>query len=92
MKFNWFNLLALIPYVVQGIQVLHAEAPGATKKQLALDALGLATAAAGAVLPADQVAQANVVSSSVSAIIDSIVAFNHATNQPGFGTNSVPTK
>jgi hypothetical protein len=89
MKFNWFNLLSLIPYIVQGIQVLHAEAPGTTKKQLALDALGLATAGAAAVLPAEQAAQANAVSSAVGSVIDSLVAFNHATNAPGFGTNSV---
>ena len=46
MKFNWMNLIGAIPYVVMGIQQMHAEVPGATKKQLALQALGLATATA----------------------------------------------
>lgn len=88
MKFNWFNLLTAVPYIMVGIQQIHTDAKGATKKQLALEALGLATAASQAVLPPEQAQQAAAVSSAVSNIIDNMVAAFHATNVAGFGNTS----
>jgi len=92
MAFDWnilFKSLNALPYIVAGIQQIHAEAPGASKKQLALDSLGLATAAAGAILPAEQGAQAQAVGTAVGNIIDNLVAAFHATNVPGFGNSSL---
>jgi hypothetical protein len=92
MKFNWGALLSklvYIPYIVAGIQALHAEAPGATKKQLALDSLGLATQVAGAVDPGDA-AMIQASSNLASAAIDQTVALFHQQNVPGFGTNAAP--
>ena len=46
------GLLPLIGPVVAGIQQIHGDAvAGATKKQMALEALGLAKGAAGAAVP-----------------------------------------
>ena len=45
--------LPLLPGIISGIEYISKEAgtPGATKKQMALDALGLATGVAGVALP-----------------------------------------
>lgn len=56
---NWgifsrtLSFIPLLGPIVNGIEQIHKEAgtPGATKKQLALDSLALATGAAGAALP-----------------------------------------
>jgi hypothetical protein len=57
---NWITLLLralqLAPVIVAGIEHIHGEAPGATKKQLAMDALQLAYGGASALLPGDQAA------------------------------------
>lgn len=90
MKFNWVQLLTVIPYVVMGIQQIHTDAKGATKKQLALESLGLATATASSVLPEEQAVEAQAVSGAVGNIIDEMVTTFHATNAPGFGVNSLP--
>ena len=89
MKFNWMNLLGAIPYVVMGIQHMHAEAPGATKKQLAMQALGLATATAetAATDPATQQA-VDTLGKSAGAVIDATVSMFHSQNAPGFGNAS----
>ena len=83
----WVNLVSLIPALVLGIQQIHAGAAGATKKQIALESLGLATAAADQVLTGNQKAIAD----AASGLIDQFVSLFHATNAPGFGTNSAPT-
>ena len=88
MKFNWLSLVQLVPAVVMGIQQIHADAAGAGKKQIALESLGLATAAADAVLAPEQKAIAD----SVSNLIDNFVSMFHATNAPGFGKNALPSK
>lgn len=89
---NWLAYLlksvSAVPYVVAGIQQIHAEASGATKKQLAMDSLGLATAVSQVILPPDQAAQSQAVSTAVSSIIDNLVTAFHATSAPGFGNNS----
>ena len=75
----------MLPYVIAGIQQIHSDAKGADKKTIALESLGLATATAGVVLPADQAAQAQAVSTAFGSIIDSLVTAFHATGAPGFG-------
>ena len=46
------KLLGLIPYLVSGIEQIHGDAKsGAQKKQLALEALGLASGGATGLLP-----------------------------------------
>jgi len=48
------KLLSLIPYVVSGIEQIHGDAKsGKEKKQLAMEALGLAAAGATAIAPAN---------------------------------------
>lgn len=86
MQFNWLNLVQLIPITIMGIQQIHADAAGATKKRLALEALGLATGEADAVLPSAQKAIAD----SASNLIDNFVTMFHVTNAPGFGTSQAP--
>lgn len=83
-NFNWANLIQMIPLVILGIQTIHQDAAGATKKQIALEALGLATGVANQVLAPDQAAMAN----AASGLIDNFVNLFHATNAPGFGTNA----
>lgn len=84
MKFNWLSLIQLIPAVVMGIQQIHGDAAGATKKQIALESLGLATAAADVVLPPDQKAIADATSN----LIDNFVSMFHAADAPGFGNTT----
>ena len=88
MKFDWLKTLTVLPYIVMGIQQIHADAKGATKKQLALESLGLATAAADAIIPGQQ-PQVDAFSTAISSIIDNLVTAFHSTNAPGFGTNSI---
>lgn len=71
-----------------GIQQIHADAAGATKKQLALESLGLATAEADAVLAPEQKAIADASSN----LIDEFVSLFHATNAPGFGNTSAASQ
>jgi hypothetical protein len=85
MKFNWFSLVNLIPALVMGIQAIHQNSAGATKKQIVLESLGLATAAADAILPPEQKATAD----AVSGLIDHFVSLFHSQNAPGFGKNSL---
>lgn len=94
MKFSWsslFSKLALIPYIVAGIQAIHSEAPGATKKQLAMDSLGLATQVASAVDEGDA-ATIQASSALASSVIDQTVALFHAQNVPGFGNTVQPAQ
>jgi len=91
---NWLQYftksISALPYIIAGIQAIHADAKGADKKTLALESLGLATATAGVLLPPDQAAQAQAVSGAVGSIIDNLVTALHGLNAPGFGTNSKP--
>lgn len=70
--------LTLAPVVVAGIEQLHAEASGSTKKQLAQDSLTLASGIAAAVDSSDT-ATINAVSQSVGTMIDSVVSIMNAT-------------
>lgn len=64
--------LALAPSIVSGIESIKSEAPGATKKQLAVDSLHLATTTALQVDPKDQVL-IDATAAATSAIIEATV-------------------
>jgi|ERR1700732_2825396 hypothetical protein len=79
---NWITLLLralqLVPVVVAGIEHIHGEASGATKKQMAMDALALASNSAGILDPGDQPA-IDAATQLTSNVIDNTVAvFNAA--------------
>lgn len=79
---NWITLLLralqLVPVVVAGIEHIHGEASGATKKQMAMDALALASGSAGILDPGDQAA-IDAATQLTSNVIDNTVAvFNAA--------------
>ena len=87
---GWFaylsRSLSVLPYVVAGIQAIHKDANGATKKQLAMESLGLA----GSILPTQQANESQAIGDVVGSVIDLIVQQAHATNAPGFGNNMAP--
>ena len=69
------GLLPMIGPLVAGIQQIHGDAvAGATKKQMALEALGLAKGAAGVVLPGSQ-PEIDAASGLASSMIDAWVNF-----------------
>lgn len=78
---NWLSLaLALLPGIVHGIQaVVGDKAAGATKKQMALDALAVATGTAGQVLTGDNATYAQAASQIAGLAIDQTVAIAKAT-------------
>ena len=99
---NWLGklmaLLPMIPYIVAGIEKIHGSAiSGASKKDLAMQALGLASNTAETVLPGDAPAVA-AASDLVSGAIDGVVAtFNAAglftkssSSGPGPSSGSAP--
>lgn len=73
---DWLSLLLkalqFAPVVVAGIEKIHGEAPGATKKQMAMDALGVASGTASDVLPQDQPA-IDAATALTSSVIDGVV-------------------
>lgn len=74
---NWLQIVfSLTPYIVGGVEkIVGDNASGATKKQMAMDALGIATAGAEAVDPNDaQITQA--ASNVTGLIIDATVNDN----------------
>lgn len=73
------KLLQLIPLVVQGVETIHTEAKnGTVKKQMAMDALGFATAGAQAFAPDSQQAAVAAASDLASTVIDKTVAVMNA--------------
>jgi hypothetical protein len=85
---NWLHKflaqLPLIPAIVVGIEQIHGSAvAGATKKNLALQALGLATGVADATLPAPFSAAADTASVAASVVIDEVVKLFNKTAWPG---------
>lgn len=84
-----FRLLSLTPVVVAGIESLHSEASGATKKQLAMDALNVAGAVAGAALPGSQQA-VTAMTGAVGGVIDNVVSIFNAAGTFGHGAPKAP--
>jgi len=75
MKFNVSSIvkwISLVPIIIAGVEHLHGDADSGTKKQMAQDALTMATGVFDVADPA-QADTANNVSSSVSTLIDSTV-------------------
>lgn len=78
---NFLSLiLGLLPHIVLGIQsVVGDKASGATKQQMAKDALAVATGAAGAVLTGNNAVFAGAASQIAGLAIDQTVAIAKAT-------------
>jgi hypothetical protein len=91
---NWIAMLMkslqLLPLLIAGIEHIHGEAPGATKKQMALDALQLATAGASVVDPGDQPA-IDAATQLTSNVIDGVVDVFNKTGVFG-ARGSAPAK
>lgn len=78
---NWlakiFSIIPMVPGIVQGIEQIHGDAKsGADKKQLALEALGLAGATVDTVAPGEQPIVAAVTSFASNLIDQSVALFN----------------
>jgi hypothetical protein len=75
MNFGWLTiLLKLAPYIVGGVETIAGEnASGATKKQMATDALNIATQGALAVEPVQDEDLTQAVSSVTGMVINSTV-------------------
>ena len=91
---NWIayflRALTLAPQIVNVVEALVTEAKsGATKKQLAMESLGVGTSIAAAIAPQHQ-ANFAAVSAGVSSAIDSIVAVKNAVG--AFGTSAPVTE
>ncbi len=75
---NWTELLAklfaLVPYVVAGINTVHAEKDSATKTQIAQDTLAIATQAAAANLTGANAQAATAASAAVNSAIVAVQA------------------
>jgi len=84
---NWvtwlMRILQVIPPVVIGIEQIHKGAPGATKKDLAMQSLGLATGAAQAVAP-EHAAVIDATAETVSGLIDGVVSVFNSARVAGF--------
>lgn len=81
---QFLPLVGLIAPIMQGIEKVHGDAvAGATKKQLAMESLGLATAAAEAALPGTLKVEADAASEAASKMID---VFAELFNKTGWGT------
>jgi len=75
------KMLNLIPLIWAGIEHLHADKDHATKKQLALDALGFSASVAASVDP-QQTAAITAAQSLAATTIDGVANFWQATKNP----------
>lgn len=69
--------LGALPYIVSGIEQIHANASGETKKQIALNAVGLAVGAGETIAPEIDPAVA-AATTLISATIDGVKAVYNA--------------
>lgn len=83
---NWTSILAdifkLVPYVVAGVNTVHAEKDSATKTQIAQDTLSIATQAATSILSGSNAVAAAAASSAVNAAIASVQSVHDAATGP----------
>lgn len=74
---SWIQLLArissTIPLIIMGVEAIHQGASGADKKTIALQALGLSNAVAGAIAPSEQ-PSIDAATQFASSMIDTTVA------------------
>jgi energy-converting hydrogenase Eha subunit A len=84
---NWAawaaRLFQAVPVIVAGIETLHKDKSGAEKKQMAMDALGVASGVAGAVAPQYQEA-ISAATQGATCAIDAVVAGFNASKHPAF--------
>lgn len=86
------RVLSLTPLVVAGVEYIHANAPGETKKQVAFEALSLA-AQTGAAIDPDHAAPIGEITGHIGNVIDSVVGIFNATGQfkkPGAAAAAAP--
>lgn len=80
---NWLSwalkIFSLAPFVIQEVERIHGELPGASKKQLAMDSLSAATNVALSLAPAEQQPAVQAASTLASSVIDGTVALLNAT-------------
>lgn len=82
---NWLSLIQLIPFTIIGIQQIHADkVAGADKKQLALEALGLAGTVAPNLLTGNNAVLAAGTAQLASNMIDQFTTLFKSTSQFGF--------
>lgn len=75
------QVLPMLPAIVSGVELIHGNAlNGASKKELAMQALGLSSAVAAAALPEEQAA-IQAATTLASSSIDGVVALLKATKQ-----------
>lgn len=74
------QMLQLIPIIWAGIEQLHGDKDHATKKQLAMEALGFASSVAASVEP-QQAAAIQAASGLASSVIDGVANFANVTKQ-----------
>lgn len=78
---HFFNALPILPSIIANIQRIHGNAlDGASKKELAMEALGLSEAVAATALPEDQLA-IQAATELASNSIDGFVKLLHATKK-----------
>jgi hypothetical protein len=79
---NWTEFLAkiftLVPYVVAGINTVHAEKDSATKTQIASDTLAIASQAASTILTGANAQASAAASAAVNAAIVAVQAVHDA--------------
>ena len=85
---DWLKLIQLIPLTIIGIQQIHADTiAGATKKQLAMESLGLAGVVASNTLTGNNAALASGTAQLASSLIDQFTTLFKSTSQFGFTPN-----
>lgn len=79
---NWLQFLmrglSLVPVIVAGIEQIHQGAPGSTKKELAMQALALATTGISSAVTPEQKYVIDAASQLVSSTIDGVVSTMNA--------------
>lgn len=85
---NWLSLIQLVPLTIIGIQQIHSDSiAGASKKQLAMESLGLAGAVSSNLLTGTNAALATGTATLASNLIDQFTTLFKSTSQFGFTPN-----
>lgn len=85
---NWLSLIQLVPLTIIGIQQIHADSiAGATKKQLAMESLGLAGVVSSNLLTGANAQLASETAALASNMIDQFTTLFKNTSQFGFSPN-----
>lgn len=85
---NWFSLIQLVPLTIIGIQQIHSDTvAGVTKKQLAMESLGLAGVVSSNLLTGSNATLAAGTAQLASSMIDQFTTLFKNTSQFGFTPN-----